>query len=140
MLSDLETEGRMARILVSVDDPLGLQSKTQTNIPPMLIGEYVRVEIEGQRLENVYRIPRSALRDDSTIWTLTETDTLKIVSVEAVWRDASHVLMKNSIVPGQRLIVSDLSTAVDGMDVRDETLAPSGGKAANQADAKRENG
>ena len=125
LLSDLETEGRMARILVSVKDPLELKSKTRDSAPPMLIGEYARVEIQGQRLTDVYRIPRSALRDNSTIWILAEDDTLKIIPVETVWRDADHVLMKNGIVPGQRLIVSDLSAPVNGLPLRDSDAEPS---------------
>ncbi len=119
LLSDLETEGRMARILVSVKDPLGLKSKAREGAAPMLIGEYVRVEIQGQRLTDVYRIPRSALRDNSTIWILADDDTLKIMPVETVWRDADHVLMNNGIVPGQRMIVSDLAAPVDGLPLRD---------------------
>ena len=125
LLSDLETDGRMARILVSVKDPLGLKSENQDNAPPMLIGEFVRVEIQGQRLTDVYRIPRSALRDNSTIWILTDDDTLKILPVETVWRDADYVLMKNGIVPGQSLIVSDLSSPVDGLPLRDNDAGPS---------------
>jgi RND family efflux transporter MFP subunit len=124
LLSDLETEGRMARLLVSVRDPLALQSKTGDPVPPLLIGEYVRVEIKGQRLTDVYRIPRSALRDNSTIWILSDDDTLQIMPVETVWRDADHVLMKNGLVPGQRLIVSDLSAPVDGLPLRDSDEGP----------------
>ena len=126
LLSDLETDGRMARILVSVKDPLGLKSENRDNAPPLLIGEYVRVKIQGQRLTDVYRIPRSALRDNSTIWILSDNDTLKILPVETVWRDADYVLMKNGIVPGQSLIVSDLSAPVDGLPLRDSDAGPSG--------------
>jgi len=124
LLSDLETDGRMARILVSVKDPLGLNTRTRESVPPMLIGEYVRVIIQGQRLTDVYRIPRSALRDNSTIWLLTDDETLKIMPVETVWRDADHVLMKNGIVPGQRLIVSDLAAPVDGLPLKESDAGP----------------
>jgi RND family efflux transporter MFP subunit len=125
LLGDLETEGRMARILVSVKDPLGLTAKSRDSVPPLLIGEYVRVDVQGQRLTDVYRIPRSALRDNGTIWILADDDTLTIMPVETVWRDADHVLMKNGIVPGQRLIVSDLSAPVEGLPLRDSDHAPS---------------
>ena len=125
LFSDLETEGRMARILVSVKDPLGLASKIRESAPSMLIGEYVRVVVQGQRLKDVYRIPRSALRDNSTIWILADEGTLKIIPVETVWRDADHVLIKNGIVPGQRMIVSDLSAPVDGLPLRDSDAEPS---------------
>jgi RND family efflux transporter MFP subunit len=125
LLSDLETDGRMARILVSIKDPLGLNAKTRDSAPPMLIGEYVRVVVQGRRLTDVYRIPRSALRDNSTIWILADDDTLKIMPVETVWRDTDHVLIKNGIVPGQRLIVSDLSAPVDGLPLKDSDVDPS---------------
>ena len=119
LLSDLEREGRMARILVSVKDPLDLDGADDTGAPPMLIGEYVNVDIQGRQLTDVYRIPRTALRDNSTIWLLTEDKRLAIVPVETVWRDADYVLMKDGITPGQRLIVSDLATPVAGMELQE---------------------
>ena len=39
---------------------------------------------------------------------------------------ATFTLMKNGIVPGQSLIVSDLSAPVDGLPLRDSDAAPSG--------------
>lgn len=130
LLGDLESQGRMARLLVSVKDPLGLGAKTGEKRPPMLIGEYVRVEIQGQRLTDVYRIPRSALRDNDTIWILSEEGTLKIVPVETVWRDADYVLMNNGVLPGQRLIVSDLSAPVDGLPLSEANGGSDGTAAA----------
>ncbi len=140
LLSDLETEGRMARILVSVNDPMGLTSKPRDDAPPLLIGEYVSVEILGQRLENVYRIPRSALRDNSTIWVLADNDTLQIIPVETIWRDADYVLMKNGVHSGMRLIVSDLATPVDGMALRDSDAESPKKPASAPADVGTVNG
>lgn len=119
LLSDLATEGRMARILVAIEDPLEINSKIRGSGPPMLIGEYVRVQIQGQRLTDVFRIPRSALRDNSTIWLLGDDETLKIMPVETLWRAADYVLMKNGVTAGQRLIVSDLAVPVNGMPLKD---------------------
>jgi RND family efflux transporter MFP subunit len=133
LLSDLETEGRMARVLVTVKDPLQLSAKGRGSGPPLLIGEYVRVEIKGEQLAGVYRIPRSALRDGSTIWTLSDAETLKIIAVETIWRDAEAVLVKNGFAHGLRLIVSDLSMAVDGMAVKPAGHPPSTGDSGDQA-------
>lgn len=116
LLSDLETQGRMARILVSVEDPLG-HADPRPDRPPLLIGEYVRVEIQGQALRDVYRIPRTALRDGDTIWVAGGGDTLQIKPVDIVWRDDRFVLITDSLDPGDRLIVSDLATPVAGMRV-----------------------
>jgi hypothetical protein len=115
LLGDLELQGRMARILVAVDDPLGLSSNAEG--PTLLIGEYVRVEIRGQRLSNVYRIPRHALRDNDSIWLVAADGTLQVRPVVTVWQDDRHVLIDDQVGPGNRLVVSDLATPVDGMPV-----------------------
>jgi RND family efflux transporter MFP subunit len=117
LLGDLETEGRMARILVEVQDPLGLKIKGKYQLP-LLIGEYVRIEIEGRELQNVYRIPRSALRDDSNIWIASDDGRLEIRSVKTLWRDAQTVVLEEGLEPNSRLIVSDLAAPVNGMPVK----------------------
>ena len=117
LLGDLETEGRMARILVEVKDPLGLKAKEKYQ-PPLLIGEYVRIEIKGRELQSVYRIPRSALRDDSNIWIASDDGRLEIRSVKILWRDAQTVLLGEGLEPNSRLIVSNLAAPVNGMPVQ----------------------
>jgi RND family efflux transporter MFP subunit len=117
LLGDLEQEGRMARVLIEVRDPLGLRRKGKKQLP-LLIGEYVRLEISGRQLDNVYRIPRTALRDSNRIWVASSQDTLKIREVDILWRDSETVLFRDGLQPGDRLIVSELPTPVDGMAVQ----------------------
>jgi RND family efflux transporter MFP subunit len=119
LLGDLETEGRMARVLISVKDPLGA-AESGDGPPSLLIGEYVRVAIKGQQLHEVYRIPRTALRDNTHVWIAGEDGKLRIHKVETLWRDKDSVLLKDGFKPGDLLIVSDLSTPVDGMPVKVE--------------------
>ncbi len=117
LLGDLEPEGRMARILIEVKDPLGLKTTEKKQLP-LLIGEYVRIEIKGRQLDNVYRIPRAALRDNNRIWVASSAGKLKIRDVEILWRDAQTVLFRDGLQPGDRLIVSELATPIDGMPVQ----------------------
>jgi RND family efflux transporter MFP subunit len=119
LLGDLETEGRMARVLISVKDPLGSDAEGDGSAP-LLIGEYVRVDIKGQQLHGVYRIPRTALRDNTHVWIVGEDRKLRIREVQTLWRDRDTVLLKDRLKPGDLLIVSDLSTPVDGMPVKVE--------------------
>jgi RND family efflux transporter MFP subunit len=119
LLGDLETEGRMARILAAVKDPLGLLN-TGKIIRPLLIGEYVRVEVEGSLLSQVFSIPRGALRDNNTIWIVGDDSTLDIRPVSTIWRDAQKVFLDQGLNPGDKLIVSDLAAPVVGMKVQVE--------------------
>ncbi len=117
LLGDLETEGRMARILVEVKDPLNVK-KDVNGRPALLIGEYVRIEIEGRGLQNVYRIPRTALRDDFMIWVASRDSKLEIRRVETIWRDAETVLLRDGLEPEDQIIISDLPAPINGMPVQ----------------------
>ncbi len=117
LLGDLETDGRMARLLVSVKDPLGLK---ELNQPPLLIGEYVRVKIEGAQLDNVYSLPRTALRNGQELWIAGSGGKLEIRNVKTLWRDADTVLLAKGLKPGDQLIISDLGNPVEQMPIKIE--------------------
>ena len=114
LLGDLEEQGRMARILISIKDPLNLENPGNEQ-PPLLIGEYVRVEIQGPVLEGVVRLPRSALRDNADVWIMKDDCTLQIREVDVVWRDADTVLVRDSLTDEEQVVVSDLAAPVQGM-------------------------
>ncbi len=116
LLGNLEEKGRMARVLVLVKDPLDLKTN-EAERPPLLLGEYVKVEIEGRRLENVFSIPRIALRDNENVWIADNDGKLSIRNVDVLWRDMHTVLLRDGIKQGERVIVSDLATPVNGMTV-----------------------
>jgi RND family efflux transporter MFP subunit len=117
LLGDLETEGRLARVLVAVPDPLDLAAPTALR-PPLLIGEYVRLDIEGRRLEGVFQIPRLALRDGATIWVANSEDRLEVRPVEPLWREQDTVLLAEGLASGERLVVSEIPSPVPGMALR----------------------
>ena len=119
LLPDLSKEGRMARLLIEVADPLDLQAKDEKQ-PMLLIGEFVRVSIEGEELHNVYRVPRSALRNDREVWIVDEESKLAIRPVKTIWRDQDTVVVQDGFKPGEALVISNIPAPVAGMDLRVE--------------------
>lgn len=117
LLSDLEEQGRMARLIVAVKDPLGMHASSAEK-PAMLIGEYVRVVIEGRQIEDAFRIPRSALRDNTNIWLMDGDGRLEIRRVHTLWRDTQTVWVKDGLKAGAQLIISDLAAPVAGMALK----------------------
>ncbi|HIJ74412.1 MAG TPA: efflux RND transporter periplasmic adaptor subunit [Candidatus Hydrogenedentes bacterium] len=115
LLSDLEPEGRLARLLVEVKDPLDLEENTPR--PPLLLGEYVRVEIVGRMIDDVFVVPRQALRDGDELWLAARDDTLNIAQTDIVWSDIDYVLLRG-LTDGTRIILSDLAAPVEGMALR----------------------
>lgn len=116
LLSDLDPLGRMARLIVTVQDPLGIQSPADDALP-LLLGSYVEVEIKAGELENTLRIPRAALREGNIIWVVGGDNLLRIMPVDVLWPEKETVLIANQTEPGDRLIVSDLRVALPGLEV-----------------------
>lgn len=113
-LPGIETQGRLARILVAVDDPLGKQ-------PPLLIGSYVRLSIQGIALRDVLAIARSSLRSNDTVWLATPDNKLAIRKAGILWRSKDQVYIRSGVEEGDRLITSDISAPVEGMTIQTDT-------------------
>jgi len=120
LLGDLETEGRMARILVSVDDPLDLKldpEKTEAAAPPLLLGDYVRVEIYGRSIKGIFNIPRTALHNDR-IWIVKENERLDIRDVEIIWKNTRTVFIGNGLHENEKIVISDIAVPTVNMPVK----------------------
>ena len=115
--ADLEEQGRMARLLVRVEDPLSLQPGN-TDQPRMLLGSYLRVEIEGQPVTSAAAIDREFIRNGSNVWIMEDNGNLSIRPVEIAFRGIDHILVTGGISPGEKLVVTDLAAPVEGMLLR----------------------
>jgi RND family efflux transporter MFP subunit len=116
LLGDIQTSGRLARLLIEVKDPLYL-AHDSNKYQPMLLGDYVSVDIEGHTIEDVFNIPRQYLKDGNLVYTVDSENRLRIKEVRVVWRDVVSIVAKG-LTPGDRLVISDLPAAVEGMTVR----------------------
>lgn len=113
LMSGLEPQGRMARVLIEVPEPL--DADMLNGSLPLLVDAYVNVTIKGRRVENVATVPRSALRDDRRVWIMNEADTLDIREIDIVWGNQDVVLVAAGLDEGERLVTSDLPAPVAGM-------------------------
>jgi multidrug efflux pump subunit AcrA (membrane-fusion protein) len=107
LLGQVDARGRMARVLVAVDDPLGTAAaearlKAEKAAPetarpratlPLLLGSFVRVQIAGSPLADTTEVPRVALVDDHQVW-LVEGGKLTAREVEVAWRTPDTVLVR----------------------------------------------
>lgn len=136
LLPDLSKEGRMARLLIEVDDPLGLHEKEQKQ-SMLLLGEYVRVAIAGEDLRNIFRIPRTALHNDREVWVVDGEGKLAIRPVKTIWRDEETVVVRDGFSSGDLLVVSDIAAPVEGMSLR---VAQPGNSNREKAPQPKNNG
>jgi len=117
LLGDLDPVGRMARLLVSVEDPLGVGNPESAPSFPLLLGAYVNVELQGPMLEDVFVIPRKAFREGDQVWILTDEKKLAFRKTEVIWRRKDDVLLRG-LASGDRVITSRISAPVEGMSLK----------------------
>jgi RND family efflux transporter MFP subunit len=115
LLGELDPQGKMARLLIEIDDPLG------STTAPLLLGSYVELEIAGRQLQEVVSLPRRALRDQSRIWVKTPENKLEIRSVTVVWSQAEQVMVRGDLKAGEQVITSKITTPVNGLVVLSQT-------------------
>ena len=89
--------------------------------PPLLVGQFVEVEIEGVAPERYFTVPRAALRTGNEVWALRSGNLVTIVAVQVLQRSDEVVYVTGSLEPGQPVVVSGLQIATEGMEVRTGT-------------------
>jgi RND family efflux transporter MFP subunit len=111
--SELDRDSRTAQVLLGIDDPLDPPEGQQ----PLLVGAFVTARIEGPELPNAVRVPRRALVEGSDVWVVDDEDRLSRRSLKIVFGDAEEVVVTAGVSPGDRIVVSTMPQALEGMRV-----------------------
>jgi multidrug efflux pump subunit AcrA (membrane-fusion protein) len=106
----------MVHVVAEVKDPYGRATRKPST--PLAVGMFVRAEIHGRQLENVFVLPRSALRGQDRVLVVDRDDRLHYRKVQVARSDREQVLVSGGLATGDRVCVSPLDVAVDGMKVR----------------------
>lgn len=113
----VEENGRMAKLLAEIPDPLGLQPNSSGQ-PKLLLGSYVRVEISGKLLPQAAAIERDLIHNGDQLWIMDEEGRLDIRTVEIAFRGLEQVLITDGVSHGEKLITTNLPSPVQGMTLR----------------------
>lgn len=107
----------MARVLVAVDDPLCLKPENEGK-PKLLVGQYIQAEIEGTTLNDIVVVDRAMLRNGDWVWIMGTDNMLEIRAVDVVYRGIDRVLVRDGLQDGDRIVVTDIATVAEGMELR----------------------
>ncbi len=118
---ELEASGRMAELIIEIQDPLSLLEENK-GLPTLILGAFVHLEISGNILKNVLPIPETVMHSGENIWLVTDKNTLNIKKITPVWQEQGLVFITADQLPeNARIISSSLNTPVQNMMVRIQT-------------------
>ncbi len=126
---EIDPRTRMVHVVAQVEAPY---ARSEAGRPPLKAGLFVDAEILGRADEDVVLLPRAALREGDRVWVVDDETRLRWRPVEVLRADRDTVVISGGLERGERVCISALEAAVDGMPVRVRDAA---GTAHADADA-----
>jgi len=116
LIGQLESQTRLARVLLTVADPLSHEPES-AGLPPLMIGFFVEARIAGIPIEDVIRIDREYVRQNDTVW-VNQNGQLQIREVEIAFRDINYAYIRSGLNAEDQVITTNLATVFEGAALR----------------------
>lgn len=117
------TEGAIdprSRVIVAVAeviDPFHLKPGADQAKAPLSVGLFVAAQIEGKTVENVFRIPRNALRSSNEVVVVDAKSRLVFKPVSVLRTTPKYAYIDRGLASGDRIMLTQLDGAIGGMEV-----------------------
>jgi RND family efflux transporter MFP subunit len=109
----IDSQTRQLFVVAEVKDPYKFR---EDGTPPLKIGQFVNVLIQGHELNNVVVLPRKSVTPSGNI-NVIEDGILQRVAVTDLWKDDKNIVIKNDFNDNQHISISPLGDVVSGTRV-----------------------
>ena len=113
---EIDPRTRMVHAIARVEDPYA-RSEDRLR-PPLALGMFVEAEILGRSSGQVAILPRTVLRGADQVLVVDDGGELRFQQVEIFRLERDQVMVRSGLEEGDRIVVSPLENAVNGMRVR----------------------
>ena len=119
----LDEQSRTIDLVIRVPDPFSpgraVEGAAETGAgPPLLVGQFAQVAIEGLELAEYFILPRRALRPGNEVWAIAADGRVQIVAVDLLQETDEQLYVVGDFTEGQFVIVAGINLATNGMEVR----------------------
>lgn len=112
---EVERGALTAGVVVAVD---AIEGAAELRLPPP--GLFVKAELDGQSLETAFVVPREAVREGDQVAVVDEEQTIQFRELKVVRSTATEVLVSSGVSAGEKVVLTRISGAVEGMEVEVE--------------------
>lgn len=113
---EIDPATRMVHVVAEVRNPYGRGEDPDR--PPLAVGMYVEADIAGRLAEGIVELPRAALRGRDQVIVVDAANQLRFRTVDLLRATSESILVRGGLEPGERVCLSPLETATNGMEVR----------------------
>ncbi|MCZ6642917.1 MAG: efflux RND transporter periplasmic adaptor subunit [Gammaproteobacteria bacterium] len=114
---ELDPQTRMINVIAQVISPYAQHEDR----PPLSVGLFVEAEILGRQVPDVVVLPRSAIRGENRVFVIDSDNRLRFRNVDVLRIVADQAYVQGGLFAGERVCLSTLDNALDGMMVRLQT-------------------
>ncbi len=115
-----DSRSRVLYAVAQIEDPYNrTHNRWQT---PLRIGTFVKASISGRHVENVILLPRTVLRSDSQIWSVSENNLLERNTVTLLRADEDYVYVATGLSDGQLICKTLVNNPMPGMRIRYDNI------------------
>ena len=90
----------------------------QIHTSEMFRGQYLDAMIDGILIEEAFTLPNEAIRESSTIYTITNQNQLVEKNITVISSNSKQVIVSTGLDDGDRVVVSPVPFYINGMSVK----------------------
>ena len=105
---------RSQYVVARISNPYKRNQTLTASTPPLLVGTFVTAKLKGKTLDNVFKVPRSALLQGSKVAVVDDMQRLQINSVNVVFSDEDYYYVSTGLKKDAEVIVSAIGTPIEG--------------------------
>ena len=126
---EIDPKSRMVHVIARVENPERGRSAGQDDAIPITVGLFVQAEIAAGVAEDVFVLPRAALRGGDSVVTLDSQSRLEVRPVSVLRLERDHVVVSAGLEAGERVALAPPAELIEGQQVNaldaEESMVPS---------------
>lgn len=128
--AEIDPRSRMVTLIARVEDPYARASADEDTgasnpaAAPLAVGLFVQAQIRGLVIPDAIIVPRVALQDGDRVLVIDADNRIHFREVDILRRERERVVLESGLAAGERVLISPMPAAVEGMRVRTKEDGP----------------